>query len=156
LLALASWVIGFLAFLSLPVAIALAVLRYRLYEIDRIVSRTIGYAVVTATMAVVFYGGVLLFEAVLTPLTGGNTAAIAASTLVVAASFQPLRRRIRIATDRRFDRSRYDAERTVAAFTAQMRDEVDLESLGAKTLEVVRLTVAPATVGLWIRRAEDT
>ncbi len=152
-LALAFWAIAFLAYLALPVVIGVAILRYRLYEIDRIISRTIGYAVVTVTLAVVFAGANLLFQAVLTPLTGGNTVAVAASTLAVAALFQPLRQRVRQATGRRFNRSYYDAERTVAAFTTQLREEVDLESLGADVRTVVARTVAPATIGLWIRPA---
>jgi hypothetical protein len=154
LLALAFWAIGFVAFLGLPVAIGIAVLRYRLYEIDRLVSRTIGYAVVTVTLVGVFAGAILVFQAVLAPLTGGNTEAVAASTLLVAALFQPLRRRVQAVVDRRFNRARYDAERTVAAFTARLRDEVDLESLSADVLEAVAETIAPATVGLWIRRPE--
>jgi hypothetical protein len=151
---LAFWLVGYMAFLGLPVAIGIAVLRYRLYEIDRIVSRTIGYLIVTATLAFVFAGGILLFEAVLAPLTGGNTVGVAASTLVAAALFQPLRRRVQRVVDRRFNRARYDAERAVAAFAAQLRDDVDLESVSADVLGVVARTVAPATVGLWIRRSE--
>jgi hypothetical protein len=153
LLALGFWAIGFLAYLALPVAIGVAILRYRLYDIDRIISRTIGYAVVTVTLAVVFAGAILVFQAVLVPLTGGNTVAVAASTLVVAALFQPLRRRVQAVVDRRFNRAQYNAERTVAAFAAQLRDEVDLESLSADVLEVVAQTVAPASVGLWIRQS---
>ncbi len=149
-LALLFWAIGFLAYLALPVAIGIAILRYHLYEIDRIVSRTIGYAVVTFTMAIVFAGANLLFQALLTPLIGGNTVAVAASTLVVAALFQPLRRRVERSVGHGFNRSRYDAERTVAAFTAQMRDEVDLDSLAADVRNVVARTVAPATIGLWL------
>lgn len=154
LLALASWVIGGLAYLALPVAIGIAILRYRLYEIDRIISRTIGYAVVTVTLAVVLVGAVLLFQEALAPLTAGNTVAVAASTLVVAALFQPLRRRVQRIVDRRFNRSRYDAERTVAAFAARLRDQVDLESLRADVRGVVAQTVAPSTVGLWIRQSD--
>jgi len=152
--ALAFWLVAFLAYLALPVAIGIAVLRYRLYEIDRIISRTIGYAGLTVTLAVIFGGAILLFQAVLAPLTRENTVAIAASTLVVAALFQPLRRRVQRIVDRRFNRARYDAERTVVAFAAQLRNEVDLESLGADVLAVVTQTVAPATVGLWIRPTE--
>jgi len=151
---LAFWLVGFLAYLALPIAIGIAVLRYRLYEIDRLISRTIGYAIMTVTLAAVLAGTIILFEAVLAPLTGGNTVAVAASTLVVAALFQPLRQRVQRVVDRRFNRARYDAERTVAAFAAQLRDEVDLESLGADVLEVVAQTVAPASVGLWIRQSE--
>jgi hypothetical protein len=153
LLALAFWAIGALAYLGLPVSIGIAVLRYRLYEIDRLVSRTIGYLIVTATLAVVFVGGILLFEAVLVPVTGGNTLGVAASTLVAAALFGPLRRRVQRVVDRRFNRSRYDAEWAVAAFAAQLRGDVDLESVSADVLDVVNRTVAPATAGLWIRRS---
>ena len=149
--ALVFWLIAFLAYLGLPVAIGIAVLRYRLYEIDRIISRTIGYAVVTVTLAATFAGAILLFQSVLAPLTAGNTVAVAASTLVVAALFQPLRRRVQAVVDRRFSRARYDAERTVAAFASQLRDEVNLESLSGDVLHVVAQTVAPGTVGLWLR-----
>ena len=149
--ALAFWLIAFLAYLTLPVAIGIAVLRYRLYEIDRIISRTIGYAVVTLSLAVTFGGAILVFQVVLAPLTGGNTVAVAASTLVVAALFQPLRQRVQAVVDRRFNRARYDAERIVAAFASQLRDEVDLGNLSGDVLLVVARTVAPATVGLWLR-----
>jgi hypothetical protein len=152
--ALAFWLVAFLAYLALPVAIGIAVLRYRLYEIDRIISRTIGYAVVTVTLAVTFGGAILLFQALLAPLTGGDTLAVAASTLVAAALFQPLRRRVQTVVDRRFNRARYDAERTAAAFAAQLRDEVDLRNLSGDVLQVVAQTVAPATVALWLRRSE--
>ncbi|MFI5040886.1 MAG: hypothetical protein ACHQNA_03385 [Acidimicrobiales bacterium] len=154
-LALAAWAIGFLAYLAMPIAIGIAILRYRLYEIDRIISRTISYGIVTITLVVVFAGVILLFETLLAPLTGRNTVAVAGSTLVVAGLFQPLRRRVQVGVDRRFNRARYHAERTVTAFAAQLRDEVDLESLGASVLEVVAQTVAPATVGLWIRTSES-
>jgi len=152
--ALAFWLVAFLAYLALPVAIGIAVLRYRLYEIDRIISRTIGYAVVTVTLAVTFGGAILLFQALLAPLTGGDTLAVAASTLVAAALFQPLRRRVQTVVDRRFNRARYDAERTAAAFAAQLRDEVDLRNLSGDVLQVVAQTVAPATLALWLRRSE--
>ena len=152
--ALTFWLVAFLAYLALPVAIGIAVLRYRLYEIDRIISRTIGYAVVTVTLAVTFGGAILLFQALLAPLTGGDTLAVAASTLVAAALFQPLRRRVQTVVDRRFNRARYDAERTAAAFAAQLRDEVDLRNLSGDVLQVVAQTVAPAAVALWLRRYE--
>ena len=154
LVEVAFWVVGLVSYLALPVAIAVAVLRYRLYDIDKIVSRTIGYLIVTVTLAAVFAGAILAFEAVLTPMTGGNAVSVAASTLVAATLFQPLRRRVQSVLNRRFNRAGYDAERTVAAFAAQLRDEVDLESLSADVLQVVAQTVAPATVGLWIRRYE--
>jgi hypothetical protein len=138
----------------IPIAIGVAILRYRLYEIDRIISRTVSYAVVTGILAAVFVGTILVMQILLASLLSGSSVAVAASTLVVAALFQPLRRRVQSAVDRRFDRSRYDAERTVAAFGAHLRDEVDLGNLYAEVREVVAATVAPATVGVWIRRAD--
>ena len=153
LLALGSWVIGFLAFLALPVVIAIAILRYHLYEIDRIISRTIAYAMVTVMLGVVFGVANLLFQALLAPLQGQNSIAVAVSTLVVAGLFQPLRRRVQAIADRGFNRARYDAEQTAAGLAAQLRDDVDLGSVSADVLGVVARTVAPSTLGLWIRRS---
>ena len=126
-----------IALALVPLAIGIAVLRYRLYEIDRIISRTLSYAVVTGVLAVVFAGIVLLLQTLLTPITGGQTIAVAASTLAVFALFQPVLRRVRRAVDRRFDRARYDAERTALAFSERLRSEMDLETVtsrpGART-----------------------
>ncbi len=112
-------IVGILVFFALPVVIGTAILRYRLYEIDRIVSRTIGYGLVTGVLVIVFAGAVIAFEAILAGVTdtGGETLAVAGSTLLAFALFQPLRRRVQRAVDRRFDRSRYDGERTSAAFS---------------------------------------
>lgn len=151
---LAAGIVAYVGILLMPIAIGIAVLRYRLYEIDRLISRTISYGLVTATLAVVFIGAVLGLQAMLAQFTGGNTVAVAASTLIVAALFQPLRRRIQSAVDRRFDRARYDGERTVAAFAARLRDQVNLQNLEAELGEVVRRTVAPATLSLWIEQSE--
>jgi hypothetical protein len=144
--------VAYLGVLLMPIAIGIAVTRYRLYEIDRLISRTIGYALVTGVLVAVFAGAVLGLQTVLEPLTGENTVAVAASTLIVAALFQPLRRRVQRAVDRRFDRARYDGERTVAAFAARLRDQVDLATLEADLDAVVRGTVAPATLRVWIDR----
>jgi hypothetical protein len=135
----------------LPAAAAIAILRYRLYDLDRLVSRTIAYATVTGVLVVIFAGAVLLFQAVLAPLTGGNAVAVAASTLAAAALFQPLRRRVQTRVDRRFNRARYDAEWTVAAFAGRLRDEVDLEQLGAEISATVVHAVQPASVSIWLR-----
>ncbi len=135
----------------LPVAIGLAVLRYKLYEIDRLISRTIAYGVLTAIVGGLFVGFILVFQAVLTPVTRSNELAVAGSTLLVAALFQPLRRRVQRLVDRRFNRSRYDAERTVAAFAERLRDEVDLQQLRAEILATVAATVEPTSVSLWLR-----
>ncbi len=148
----APWMLAVLGYATIPPAVGIAVLRHRLYEIDRIVSRTAGWATVTGVLAVVFTGAILLFQAVLAPLTGGNTIAVAASTLLAAALFQPLRRWVQSRVDRRFDRARYDAERTVAAFAEWLRGEVDLDQLGSETRATVTRTVAPASVTLWLRK----
>jgi hypothetical protein len=135
----------------LPIGIGIAILRYRLYEIDRIISRTVSYAIVTAILGGVFVGAVLVLQELLSPVTGSNTGAIAGSTLVVATLFQPLRRRIQAGTDRRFNRSRYDAQQTAAAFAGRVRDEVDLAQLNAEVVRLVEQTVQPARVAVWLR-----
>jgi hypothetical protein len=133
------------------VAIGIAVLRYRLYEIDRLISRTISWAIVSAILAGVFVGVVLAVQAILAPLTRSNDLAVAGSTLIVFALFVPIRRRVQRLVDRSFNRSRYDAERTVAAFAARLADEVDLEQLRAEILATVAATVEPSSVSLWLR-----
>ncbi|MHB8674312.1 MAG: hypothetical protein ACYDAK_11640 [Candidatus Limnocylindrales bacterium] len=149
-----AWIPALVALAMPPLAVGIAVLRYRLYEIDRIISRTIGWAAVTSILAAVFVAVVLAMQAVLAPVTGSNTLAVAVSTLLVAALFQPLRRRVQRVVDRHFNRARYDAERTVAAFSARLRDGVDLEILRAEVGGVVALTLAPATVSVWLRQSE--
>ena len=143
------------ASLSLPpIAVGIAILRYRLYEIDRLISRTLSYAVVTISLILVFVGGVLSLQAVFEPLTGGNTVAVAASTLIVAALFQPLRRRIQRIIDRRFNRARFDAQVTVDAFAVQLRDEVDLDRLRMALVATADDAVRPVHASLWLRNAE--
>ena len=137
--------------LGLPVAAGIAILRYRLYDIDRIISRTLAYAVVTGVLAIVFAAIVLGLQAVLSAFTQRNTLAVAVSTLVVAALFQPIRAQVQKAADQRFNRSRYDAERTVAAFADRMRDEVDLGALRGDLSNVAFDALHPARVGVWIR-----
>ena len=137
-----------LAVLAIPAAIAAAVLRYRLYDIDRIVSRTVSYAVLTALLGGVYAGMVFGSGAV---LPGGSDLAVAASTLAVAALFVPLRRRVQSAVDRRFNRARYDAARTVDMFAARLRDEIDLDALEGELVDVVSRTVHPAAASLWLR-----
>ena len=146
-----AWAVAIGGLALLPVAIGIAVLRYRLYEVDRIVSRTIAYAVVSAILAGVFVGVVLAVQAVLGPVTQSNDLAVAGSTLIVFALFAPIRRRVQRLVDRRFNRTRYDAERTVAAFAERLRDEVDLEQLRAEILATVAATVEPSSVSLWLR-----
>ena len=140
-----------LAATSVPIAIGIAILRYRLYAIDRIVSRTISYAVISAVLVAVFAIVVVGLQAVLAQFTTADTVPVAASTLVVFALFQPLRRRVQATIDRRFYRARYDAERTQAALAARLRNNVDLESLANEVRSVVDATIAPKSVGLWLR-----
>jgi hypothetical protein len=136
------------ALLCPPVAIAVAVLRYRLWDLDRLVSRTVTYTLVTGLL-------VLPYLAILPAATrlaaGAGSLAVAAATLAAAAVFQPLRRRIQELVDRRFNRRRYDAARTVEAFAARLRGQVDLAALSAELLAVVEQTVAPTTASLWLR-----
>jgi hypothetical protein len=140
-----------ISYVSIPIAIAIAVLRYRLYDIDVLIKRTVVYGATSAAIATTFFLGIVALQAILRPLTSGSELAVAASTLVSFALFQPIRRRVQDAVDRRFDRSRYDAARTVEAFTDQLRDEVDLAALRAELLRVVGETMQPAHASLWLR-----
>ena len=133
--------------LALPVAIGVAVLKYQLYAIHRIISRSVSYAVVTGLVVGVYLGCVALLTDVL-PFRG--TVGVAVAVLVAAAVFNPLRRRIQALVDRRFDRARYDAERVVAQFAVQLREQVDLDVLGADLLGVVNHVLAPEHVALWL------
>jgi MFS family permease len=134
-----------------PVAIGIAILRYRLYDIDRIISRTLGYAVVTGVLAAVFAATAIGLSAVLGSLAQGDSLAVAAATLLVVALFGPLRRRAQAVVDRRFDRARYDASVTVQALTARLRDDVDIDRLRTDVLGVVEQTFHPVVAGLWLR-----
>ena len=147
----AAWILGMIAIGCVPLAIGVAILRYRLYEIDRLVSRTISYAVITAVLVVVFGAFNLVLEAVLATLTQASTLAVAGSTLLVFALFQPLRRRVQAAVDRRFDRERYEGDRIARAFAERLRDEVDPERLQDEIDRVLAQTVAPARTVIWLR-----
>jgi hypothetical protein len=145
------WLVAVSGLALLPVTIGIAVLRYQLYDIDRLISRTIAYGVVTAIVAALFVGFTLAFEAVLAPFTQSNELAVAGSTLLVASLFAPIRRRVQRLIDRRFNRTHYDAERIVAGFAERLRDEIDLEQLRAEILATVAATVEPSSVSLWLR-----
>ena len=135
----------------IPIAIGVAILRYRLYEIDRIISRTIGWALTTGVIVAVFAGIVIGLEGILSRVTGGNTVAVAASTLVAAAIFQPLRRRVQGAVDHRFNRARYDAQRTVDGFAERLRNEVDLATLRSALVRTADDAVRPVNSSVWLR-----
>lgn len=136
---------------GIPAVLGLAILRYRLYSIDLIVNRTLVYGALTLGLGAIYWGSVVLIQQLLDPLTPSSDLAVAASTLAVAALFQPLRRRIQRTVDRRFFRRKYDAARTIEAFNAQLRDAVDLQTLAFDLRTVVLETMEPASVTLWLR-----
>lgn len=140
----------------IPVAIGVAILRYRLYDIDRIISRSVSYTVLTGVLVVIFAATTVALSAVLGSFAQGESLAVAGATLLVFASFGPLRKRAQVAVDRRFDRSQYDASRTIQALTVRLRDDVDLERIEADVLGVVGRTFYPSSSGVWIRRNETT
>ena len=143
--------------LSLPFALIVSILRYRLWDIDVVLNRALVYASLTAALAGTYFGSVVLLQMAFRGVTGqGNAVAIVISTLAIAALFMPLRRRIQNVIDRRFFRRRYDAARTLAAFSATVRDEVDLERLTGELVAVVENTMQPAHVSLWLREPGDS
>jgi hypothetical protein len=147
-----SFVPAMVGFVGMPIAVGIAVLRYHLYNIDLLINRTLVYGTLTVTLALVYFGGVTATQAIFRTLTGqGSTFAIVISTLVIAALFNPLRRRIQSFIDRRFYRRKYDARKTLEAFSAQLRNETDLDALSDDLVGVVRETMQPAHVSLWLR-----
>jgi hypothetical protein len=144
---------GLLVIPSIPIATGIAILRYRLYDIDRIINRTLVYGSLTLMLALVYFGGVTVTQALFQTLTGQERLpqlVVVASTLVIAALFNPLRRRIQSFIDRRFYRRKYDAAKTLEAFSAKLRNETDLDALSDDLVGVVRETMQPAHVSLWL------
>jgi hypothetical protein len=144
--------VAVLGFAGVPVAIGFAVLKYRLYDIDLLINRTLVYGSLTAMLVAAYFGSVVLLQGALRALTGeGSQLAVVASTLAIAALFNPLRRRLQSFIDRRFYRRKYDATKTLEAFSAKLRDETDLDALNAELVGVVRETMQPAHISLWLR-----
>jgi hypothetical protein len=141
-----------LSFAGIPVAIGFAVLKYRLYDIDVVINRTLVYGSLTTTLVAFYFGGIVLLQRLFVALTGEkSTLAVVASTLLIAALFNPLRRRIQSFIDRRFYRRKYDARKTLEAFSAKLRDETDLNALNGELVGVVSETMQPVHVSLWLR-----
>ena len=146
-------IVSFFTVFALPIGISVGILKYRLYEIDRIISRTLSYAIVTGIVVGVYAGVVTLVTRV---LGFSSPVAVAASTLAAVALFNPLRHRVQHIVDRRFNRAHYDAEATIATFTARLRDAVDLETVRSELLEVVNRAVEPAHASVWIRQRDSS
>jgi hypothetical protein len=141
---------------AVPTAVGFAVLKYRLYDIDIIINRTLVYSTLTATLVAIYFGGIVLLQRVFLLFTGQqSTLAVVASTLLIAALFTPLRRHIQSFIDRRFYRNKYDARKTLEAFSSRLRDKSDLEALNNRLVAVVRETMQPAHVSLWLHRLTD-
>ena len=142
--------------LLLPLGLGVAILRYRLFDIDVIIRKTLQYTVVTALLLLVYFGVVVALQQLFVRLTGqGSTAAVVLSTLAIAALFNPVRRRVQEAVDRRFFRQKYDAEQVLARFAATARDETDLDALTAELLRVIQETMQPASVSVWLKPTTD-
>jgi hypothetical protein len=155
---LVASILPFLAPILIPFAAGYAVLRYRLYDIDLIINRTLVYGSLTATLGLVYFGGVVSIQALFRTVTGQavqSQLAVVISTLAIAASFNPLRRRIQAFIDRLFYRRKYDAAKTLEAFSFRLRDETDLVTLNSELVKVVTETMQPAHVSLWLSTQED-
>jgi hypothetical protein len=138
---------------SIPIATGIAILRYRLYDIDVLINRTLVYGSLTLMLALIYFGGVATTQAIFGALTGQEEQpqlAVVVSTLVIAALFMPLRRRIQSFIDRRFYRRKYDASKTLEAFSAKLRDETDLDRLGEDLMDVIKETIQPSHISLWL------
>jgi hypothetical protein len=152
-----GWVVlTFPGLILIPVSVWIAVTRHRLYEIDRLLSRGVSWAVLSGLLVAVYVGAVLVLQGVLGRVAQGETLAVAGSTLVAAALFQPLRRRIQAAMDHRFNRTRYDSQQTASAFAGRLRDQIDLASIVGEIRSAVDSSVQPTNVSVWIRTRNET
>lgn len=134
----------------LPAAVAAAILRYGLYDIDRIISRTLAYGILSACLVGLYAMSVFLLGSVLPPMVGSSDIIVAVSTLIAAAAFSPLRKRVQSFIDRRFNRARYDAARTIQVFSSRLREDIDLASVTVELTDIVRRTMEPASVSMWV------
>jgi len=149
---MAGWIAGLILITALPVTMAIAILRYRLWDIDLVIRRTLVYFVLTGVLGMIYFGSVIGLQSLLGGLTGEEQPlVIVASTLLIAALFAPVRSRAQLLIDRAFYRRKYDAAKTLADFAASARDETDLERLSDRLTGVVDVTMRPAHVGLWLR-----
>ena len=148
-------VMGALSFAVIGITLGIAVMRYRLFDIDVIIRRTTSYAILTALLALVYFGSIVVLQRVLSPVTGESTVAVVLSTLLIAALFLPLRRRVQGVIDRRFFRQKYDAEQVLARFAATARDETDLDALTAELVRVIQETMQPESVSVWLKPTAD-
>jgi hypothetical protein len=151
-----AFLLAVFGLLLVPISVWIAVTRHRLYEIDRLISRGLSWAVLSGSLLAIYAGAILLLQTVLGGVTGGQTVAVAGSTLLAAALFQPLRRRVQAAVDHRFNRARYDAERTATDFADRLRDEVDVDHLRTALAATASGAVHPTGVGVWLRPAPGT
>jgi hypothetical protein len=147
-----GYVVMQVALIGMPISMGIAIKRYRLYEIDLIINRTLVYGSLSATLVALYFGGIVVLQRLFVLLTGQqSTLAVVASTLLLAALFQPLKRRLQSIIDRRFYRRKYDGRRTLEAFSAQLRNETDLDALSDDLVGVVTETMQPAQMSLWLR-----
>jgi hypothetical protein len=146
--------VSLISFILIPISIGAALLRYRLYDIDLVINRTLVYGLLTAILATAYVALVFGFQSVMAPFTAESDLAIAASTLAVAALFRPARSGVQAFIDRRFYRSKFDAQQTLDEFSGQLRDEVDLATLSTRLTSVVSSTMQPSHVSVWIRPNE--
>jgi hypothetical protein len=138
----------------IPIALAISILRYRLWDIDILIRKTLVYSVLTGLLALTYFGSVVILQGLFTAVTGQQSAVVVVlSTLAIAALFNPLRNRVQDFIDRRFYRKKYDAAKVIAEFAATCRDETDLDKLTARLVEVVDETMQPESVGLWLKDA---